>query len=141
MGLDRGRVRGETLAVLGEVKQPLHLENAPGIVRSIEVLTIATQELRTLIESEADRSPPVQPENAEPARALAPVPPPRIVELPLFICPRSHGPMEKLKGPDGLEIGLCPECMGTFVPAGQLAKLALRAADGTLDGLFERRQE
>jgi ATP-dependent Clp protease ATP-binding subunit ClpA len=103
MGLERGRVRGETLAVMGEVRG---LERAAPVARSIAV------------------------------RVDAPVPPAQLP--PIFLCPRGHGVMEKLRGPDGIEIGLCPECLGTFVPAGQLAKLAARAASGTLDDLFER---
>jgi hypothetical protein len=148
MYFDPGRVVGEILAVIGETrpKSELRLKLAPEIVQSITHLQLATLDLKTLIEHEMETSPTrkgAEPA-VEPAREYAPLPPAHPVatpELPLFICPRSHGPMEKLKGPDGLEIGLCPECLGTFVPAGQIMKLVARAAEGTLDTLFDHPQE
>jgi hypothetical protein len=74
-------------------------------------------------------------------RPAAPLPPPRVVDPPLYMCPRAHGPMQKLRDEHGLEIALCPECLGTFLPAGTLGALARSRAAGTLEERFHPGEE
>ncbi|HZU98480.1 MAG TPA: Clp protease N-terminal domain-containing protein [Planctomycetota bacterium] len=68
-------------------------------------------------------------------RDVAPLPAIPIMAPPLYVCPRGHGPMQKLRF-QALEVGLCQECLGTFVPAGALEKLVDLAALGSLERLF-----
>ncbi len=68
-------------------------------------------------------------------RDWAPIPAIPLVAPPLYMCPRGHGPMQKLRF-QALEVGLCQECLGTFVPAGGLEKLVDLASLGSLERLF-----
>lgn len=134
MGTSVGRVRGELLGVLRDGYE----DDRDDVKESVAALQLATLDLKNLIEREITHAarpvviamPPELEPDPRPAprpasRRGAPVPAPRPVAMPLYVCPCGHGPMEKLVDGD-LEVGLCRECHGTFVPGGKLAAVLQR---------------